>query len=142
VQNVTTYSAIISVANADLKLKPGMTANVRVETGRRDDVLRAPNAALRFTPTPETLAALHAAPPDATRGQKRVWVYEGDTLRPVAVTAGLSDGQVTEISSAALEPGAVVVTNASSETAPARNASPSLFPMGANRGPSAFGLRP
>jgi HlyD family secretion protein len=131
VQNVTTYSAIISVTNPDLKLKPGMTANVKVETGRRDDVLRVPNAALRFTPTPETLAALHAAPPsDAARGEKRVWVSEDDGLRPVTVTAGLTDGQLTEISGGGLEPGIVVVTNVSSASAPVRNTSSSPFPIG------------
>jgi HlyD family secretion protein len=131
VQNVTTYSAIISVANPDLKLKPGMTATVKIETGRRDDVLRAANAALRFTPTPETLAALHAAaPPDTRRGEKKVWVYDADGVRPVAVTAGLTDGQMTEISGADLQPGTVVVTNVSSASAPVRNASAGLFPTG------------
>ncbi|HEY7172076.1 MAG TPA: efflux RND transporter periplasmic adaptor subunit [Vicinamibacterales bacterium] len=132
VQNVTTYSAIISVANPDLKLKPGMTANVKVETGRRDDVLRAPSAALRFTPTSDTLAALHAAAPaDTSRGQKRVWVADGDGLRPVAVTAGLSDGQLTEISGDGLQPGARVVTSVSSTSAPVRSASTSPLPLGA-----------
>jgi len=139
VQNVTTYSAIISVANPNLTLKPGMTANVKVETGRRDDVLRAPNAALRFSPTAETLAALHAASsPDSPRGEKRVWVSDGDGLRAVAVTAGLTDGQVTEISGADLEPGTVVITNVSTATAPVRNTSSNPFPLGgfAPGGPS------
>jgi HlyD family secretion protein len=131
VQNVTTYSAIISVANPDLKLKPGMTANVKIETGRRDGVLRAPNAALRFTPSPETLAALHAAaPPDTMRGQKRIWVADDDGLMPVAVTAGLSDGQLTEISGDGLQPGALVVTNVRSTDAPVRSTSSSPFPLG------------
>jgi HlyD family secretion protein len=130
VQNVTTYSAITSVANPDLKLKPGMTANVKVETGRRDGVLRAPSAALRFTPTPDTLAALHAAPAEAMRGQQRVWVTDGDGLMPVAVTAGLSDGQLTEISGDGLQPGALVVTSVSSTNAPVRSTSAGPFPLG------------
>src|SRR5262249_52911258 len=131
VQNVTTYSAIISVANPDLKLKPGMTANVKVETGRRDEVLRAPNAALRFTPTAETLAALHAGPtPDSPRGEKRVWVYDANGLRPVGVTAGLTDGQLTEITGDGLEPGTVVVTSAGAPTTPVRNTSSNPFSLG------------
>ncbi len=52
VQNVTTYATIIDVPNPQLKLKPGMTANVKVEIAKRTDVLRVPNAALRFRPTP------------------------------------------------------------------------------------------
>ncbi|HKP84829.1 MAG TPA: efflux RND transporter periplasmic adaptor subunit [Blastocatellia bacterium] len=49
-QNVVTYSAVIDVANPDLKLRPGMTANITIPVARRDDVLTVPNAALRFTP--------------------------------------------------------------------------------------------
>ncbi|MGE5244316.1 MAG: efflux RND transporter periplasmic adaptor subunit [Betaproteobacteria bacterium] len=67
VQNVTTYGAVIDVPNTDLKLKPGMTANVKVEVARRTDALRIPNAALRFRPTAEMFAALgQAVPPELT----------------------------------------------------------------------------
>ena len=62
-QNVVSYVTIIDVPNPDLKLKPGMTASVTVETARADDVLRVPNAALRFRPTEEILAALGQTPP-------------------------------------------------------------------------------
>jgi HlyD family secretion protein len=66
VQNVTTYGTVIDVPNPELKLKPGMTANVKIEIARRTDVLRVPNAALRFRPTPEVFAALNQpVPPDA-----------------------------------------------------------------------------
>ena len=58
VQNVTTYNVMIDVLNPELKLKPGMTANVAIEIAARDDVVRVPNAALRFRPTAEVLAAL------------------------------------------------------------------------------------
>ena len=58
VQNVTTYSVIIDVPNPALKLKPGMTANVSIEIAARDDVVRIPNAALRFRPTAAMFAAL------------------------------------------------------------------------------------
>jgi len=63
VQNVVTYSTVIDVPNPDLKLKPGMTANVNIEIARRDNVLRVPNAALRFRPTPEIFQALGQTPP-------------------------------------------------------------------------------
>jgi HlyD family secretion protein len=82
VQNVTTYTAVIDVANPDLKLKPGMTANVSAIAVRRDHVLAVPNAALRFRPgnTPT------------------VWrVGDEDKLQPVRVKLGLSDGIQTEV---------------------------------------------
>jgi HlyD family secretion protein len=63
VQNVVTYSTVISVPNPDLKLKPGMTANVNIEIARRSNVLRVPNAALRFRPTNDMFAALNQQPP-------------------------------------------------------------------------------
>ena len=66
-QNVTTYGTVIDVPNAQLKLKPGMTANVKLEIAKRSDVLRIPNTALRFRPTPELFAAFdQAVPPEAT----------------------------------------------------------------------------
>src|SRR3954451_3123304 len=135
VQNVTTYSAIVSVSNPDLKLKPGMTANVKIETGRRDAVLRAPNAALRFMPGADTLAALHAqALPASARGGKHVWTYDGTELRPVSVTTGLADAQTTESSGGGLGAGTLVVTNSSSPSTPVRPPAQSLFPMaGQNR---------
>jgi HlyD family secretion protein len=58
VQNVVTYDAVIDVDNAELKLRPGMTANVNFVFANRDNVLRVPNAALRFRPSPEVFAAL------------------------------------------------------------------------------------
>ena len=63
-QNVVTYATVIEVPNPQLKLKPGMTANVNIEIARRNDVVRVPNAALRFRPTNEIFAALGQAPPE------------------------------------------------------------------------------
>jgi HlyD family secretion protein len=63
VQNVTTYGTIINVPNQDLRLKPGMTANLRVQIAKRDNALRVPNAALRFRPTNDIFAALNQTPP-------------------------------------------------------------------------------
>ena len=66
VQNVTTYGTVIDVPNQQLKLKPGMTANVKIEIAKRSDVLRLPNAALRFRPTTELFAAFNqSVPPEA-----------------------------------------------------------------------------
>jgi HlyD family secretion protein len=70
--NVTTYGTIISVPNPDLKLKPGMTANLKVEVSKRTNVLRIPNAGIRFRPTPEVFAALNQpVPPEAVAGGGR-----------------------------------------------------------------------
>ena len=66
VSNVTTYGTVIDVPNPQLKLKPGMTANVKVEIARRADALRLPNGSLRFRPTAEVFAALNQVmPPEA-----------------------------------------------------------------------------
>ena len=63
-QNVVSYITMIEVPNADLKLKPGMTAAVTIETGRADDAIKVPNAALRFRPTAEAFQALGQKPPE------------------------------------------------------------------------------
>jgi HlyD family secretion protein len=69
VQNVVTYSTVIDVPNPELKLKPGMTANVTIEVARRENVLRIPNAALRFRPTKDIFEALNQPmPPELERG--------------------------------------------------------------------------
>jgi HlyD family secretion protein len=68
VQNVTTYGAIITVPNRELKLKPGMTANLKIEIAKRTNALRIPNAALRFRPNDEIFAALNQTPPEGATG--------------------------------------------------------------------------
>ncbi len=65
VQNVVTYPVLLDVSNPELRLRPGMTANVLVPVDRRDDVLRVPNAALRFKPDPADLADGGKGKPDA-----------------------------------------------------------------------------
>ncbi|MFM8535572.1 MAG: efflux RND transporter periplasmic adaptor subunit [Acidimicrobiia bacterium] len=68
VQNVTTYGAVITVPNRDLKLKPGMTANVKIEVAKRTNALRIPNSALRFRPSTDLFAALkQEVPPELTQ---------------------------------------------------------------------------
>jgi HlyD family secretion protein len=63
VQNVVTYATVIDVPNDDLRLKPGMTANVQIQIATRNNVLRVPNTALRFRPTTDIFAALGQTPP-------------------------------------------------------------------------------
>ena len=71
-QNVVTYATVIDAPNPDLKLKPGMTATVTVELARRENVLRIPNAALRFRPSPAVFAALNQpVPPELQVGGRR-----------------------------------------------------------------------
>ena len=107
--NVVTYAAIISAPNPELKLKPGMTASVTVEAERRDDVLRIPAAAPRFKPNAETLAALGVDAAPRVAGQV-VWVENGETISPVAVKTGLSDGTWTEVLDAPFTEGTRLVT--------------------------------
>lgn len=107
--NVVTYAAIISAPNPALQLMPGMTASLTIEAARRDDVLRIPAAAARFKPNAETLAALgiEATP----RGSAQVvWMTDGETISPVPVTTGLSDGTWTEVVDAPFTEGTRLVT--------------------------------
>ena len=118
VSNVVTYTTIMDVPNAELKLKPGMTANVTVEVARSAEAVRVPNAALRFQPTAEQLAALGmtgepAAARTAGKGTKTpmVWRQVGTTLERVVVRTGITDGLMTEVTGGALEPGDQLVTS-------------------------------
>ena len=102
-----------------------MTADVKIQIARRDDVLRVPNAALRFRPKPETFAMLGQAPP-AQEGKSRpgaqVWVLDQGQLPAVPVTAGLVDTSFTELVESDLSPGTELVTSVTGEataTAPA-----------------------
>ena len=134
VQNVVTYDAVIDVDNADLKLRPGMTANVTFVYAERDDALRVPNAALRFRPPPELLAgarrrsgvrrrggAGHArggeaaargrdggSPSDARRDD-RLGAARRAAAQPVTITIGITDGTVTEVVDGDLAEGDAVV---------------------------------
>lgn len=144
-QNVVSYTTMIDVANPDLALKPGMTATVRIETGRADDALRVPMAAVRFRPSAEVLQAMgHPADPttgarqpnarrdgtsaDADRGA--VWTLADGRLTRVPVRVGASDGAFVAVLSDRLAPDAVVVTGvAGPQTATAAPASGSGSPL-------------
>ncbi|HTO83035.1 MAG TPA: efflux RND transporter periplasmic adaptor subunit [Methylomirabilota bacterium] len=90
VQNVVTYTAVIAAANPDLKLLPGMTANVRITLQNADAALKVPNAALRFQPD--------GAPAKPAGTAARVWVLSAKGQpQPVDVRTGITDGIFTEL---------------------------------------------
>src|SRR5437762_4975995 len=90
VQNVTTYGTVIDVPNPELKLKPGMTANVKIEIARRSDVLRIPNAALRFRPSADAFAALNQqVPAEAQSAGGRVRSGRNSGQNPPAAGGGV-----------------------------------------------------
>jgi len=108
VQNVVTYDVVVKVDNEGLKLKPGMTADVSIITSIVKDVLRIPNAALRFKPAAAPAGASAPRPAPAERGPA-VWVERNGQLVRVPVKAGLSDGSYTELVSGDLKEGEDVV---------------------------------
>lgn len=97
VSNVVTYETIIGVDNPQQKLFPGMTADVSILVARGENVLRIPNAALRYTP-PDNAVFEHTAPAKLQPGQRLVYTLnvDGTRLRPVIVKTGITDGVNTE----------------------------------------------
>ena len=93
--NVVTYEVIISAPNSDLKLKPGLTANVTIFTFERTGVLCVPSKALRFTPVKETIGKQRRL--QDCEGKTKLWTLDGDVVRAHAVRTGMSDGLHTEI---------------------------------------------
>jgi HlyD family secretion protein len=126
-QNVVTYPVVVAAPNEDLKLLPGMTADLSFQIAEKEDVLCVPNGALRFYPKPEQVrltdrkllegedgalkdeeeddwqtsdpdpSAREKAAEGAKRRRRHVWVIEGDYLRAVEVVTGLSDNKFTEV---------------------------------------------
>ena len=94
VQNVVTYDVIVEVANKELKLKPGMTANVSIVNARKDNVLKVPNAVLRFKPKEQEDAIQKSAKQEKSQ---KVWLLTGGQIKPVSVITGISDGNFIEI---------------------------------------------
>jgi HlyD family secretion protein len=115
--NVVTYAAIINARNDELKLKPGMTANVTIEVARRDDVLRVPNAALRFKPDAKTLASAGGTAPASSSKSPMVWVTENGRLTAIPVRTGAADATHTEVVDPSFGEGALVVTRMASTAA-------------------------
>jgi HlyD family secretion protein len=138
VQNVVTYPVVVEVPNPELKLLPGMTATLSFETDRHEDVLKIPNAALRFFPKPEQVrkedrkllegmgedkdsgeqvdesqeqrSAAQRAAAKRKRNRKHVWILEGEQLKAVEVVMGPSDFKWTELVSGDLKKGQKLVT--------------------------------
>ncbi len=137
-QNVVTYPVVVTTSNPDLELLPGMTASLSFQVDERADVVKVPNAALRFYPAanqvrPEDAAILEGKEETKTdedgnagvslqslsiaerarlrkeRSRHHVWVTDGDLLRAIEVKTGLTDGQYTEVASGAVKSADVLV---------------------------------
>jgi HlyD family secretion protein len=121
VQNVVTYDVVVAVPNPDHKLLPGMTASVKIATAESDDVLKIPNAALRFKPVNVTLRApstVHAAGPRKQQDSQTLWVLGKDGQpKAVRVQLGISDGNFTGVKSGALAAGDQVILSSSGGSA-------------------------
>ncbi len=123
IQNVVTYNVVVGVDNKDLRLKPGMTANVSIVVAQKDQTLKIPNAALRFTPPKserdrhevdgQVVSAVEghsSAKSNKQLSRKTVWkLIEDGSLEPAPVQIGISDGIATEMLSGALKEGELVV---------------------------------
>jgi HlyD family secretion protein len=161
VQNVVTYDVVVGVKNSDLRLKPGMTANVSIVVAQKDNVLKVPNAALRFTPpkgaaggTPGAATAERASAPaqpmlqtPGTSGQperpekvkaerfKTVWrLSSSGDPEGIGVQPGISDGASTEVFTTELQEGdAVIVGIESGITGRRADALPPGFGAGQRR---------
>lgn len=136
-QNVVTYPVIVAAANPDLKLLPGMTANLSFRVDERKGVLRIPNAALRFfpesqyvreadrkilegvggdtdqekeKPSEQRISANERAKARRSRTKRHVWIEDGETLKAIPVEVGLSDSRYTELLSGDVPEGQSLVT--------------------------------
>jgi len=135
-QNVVTYPVIVSAANPDLKLLPGMTASISFTVDERKGVIKIPNAALRFYPEVQyvrqedrkllegankdkddedesddvILSAEEKAEARRKRKQRHVWVVDGEFLRAIEIEVGLIDNRFTELESGELKEGQKLVT--------------------------------
>lgn len=106
--NVVTYEVVIAAPNKDLKLLPGLTANVTIFTSERDGVLAVPTKALRFSPNQALLTADQSV--EDVASATKVWRFDGKTFRAVAVKTGLNSGTMVEIVEGLAEGDKVVVS--------------------------------
>ena len=121
IQNVVTYDVIISVENPELKLKPGMTANITIVTARNEDALRAPNAALRFR--------MPGVPVDRKTAQ--LWILEPTgRVRAAPVTTGIADSLFTEITTGEARAGDAAIVGITSAEDSAQEKLPPGFEFG------------
>src|ERR1043166_9383429 len=153
VQNVVTYDTVIGVSNPDLKLKPGMTANVSIIVAQKDNVLQIKNAALRYRPAEAAAAQMNSAktasggsrsrtPGGAQRGpgrerrssERTVYVLSDGRPNAVQIKTGISDGVLSEVVEG-LKEGNRVVTAELASKSPAASPPPNPFSGGARRFP-------
>ena len=108
--NVVTYNVVVETENKDLRLKPGMTAEVRIVVADKEDVLRVPTAALRFQPPP---SAEVQKSPDYKDNSSYVWIPGSNgMITPVPIETGVSDSSYTEVTSGDIKEGQEVVIEA------------------------------
>jgi HlyD family secretion protein len=111
VSNVVTYDAVITVDNTSLKLKPGMTANVSIETATAPGALRVPNAALRFKPATTGKGDVNNTEQKGTKAAKgpSVWILENKKPKYTKISTGISDGNYTEVTSGNISEGQQII---------------------------------
>jgi len=102
VQNVVTYDVVIKVENPEIKLKPGMTANVSIIIAIKKEVLRIPNAALRFMPAEKKIG-------ESVKKGLGIWIIEKGEPQRIPIVTGISDGNYTELVSASVKEGQEVI---------------------------------
>jgi len=126
VQNVVTYDVVIQVNNRDLKLMPGMTANVSIILQTRDKVLRIPNAALRFR-IPERPSGSGSSAGAAEKKGQSVWIVENDKPKRIPIKTGISDGTNTEVLSGDLKEGQNLIVEMVKKSQSAAPSGPRMF---------------
>ena len=95
--NVVTYEVVIDAPNPELKLKPGLTANITVYTMEKNDILLAPLKAFRFTPETDPENPQTTLAPQTGKGEKVVWLQTAEGIVPKVIKVGVSDGIYTEV---------------------------------------------
>lgn len=119
--NVVTYEVVVSAYNPDLKLKPGLTANVTICTLEQNNILTVPSKSLRFVPDGAILASMgytvNSLDIEAPAGKRIVWKKKGQTLEPKLISIGTASGNVTEITEGLSEGEEVILEMASVVTA-------------------------
>ncbi len=120
VQNVVTYDVVIRVDNTDLKLKPGMTANTSVITNKKENILKIPNAALRFKTSEKT------EDKTARRGLA-VWIADNNKPKRIPIQTGISDGSHTELISGDIKENQDIIVEMIGNSSQQRPAGPPRF---------------
>lgn len=105
--NVVTYEVVISAPNMDLKLKPGLTANVTIYTSEKPHVCAIPSKALKFAPNEAMLTPDESV--EDVKAKTKVWTKQGNVFKAIGVSTGITNGSLTEITSG-LKPGQEVIT--------------------------------